>query len=355
MPREFLTYCDDCGKDCNAVENKERQSIRIHGKLIDVEVTMLVCKECGSEIPDEKYMNEQLKAINDAYIKATSGLTFEQIRNVRLQYKDLGIRPFAKILGIGSASIVRHETGELPSDKHITIYKELKENPRSIFEYFNKNKDSLSPRELKKVENVLRNWSDDQEGRISTPFVEIMQDDEEIIESIHKPFAFTEFTGYRDFNLDKFLNMVLFFSKWGVNKTKLMKLLWYSDFLYFKKRTASISGAAYARIKFGPVPKDHEIILAHLQHMDVIEIEESLLNDEGWVKMTIKATQNFNPNVFEKEEMDTLERVNYIFEDYGSRKISEYSHKERAWIETPDEQLINYKYSRDFDLELNSR
>ncbi|PJN52537.1 hypothetical protein PAEAM_45220 [Paenibacillus sp. GM1FR] len=351
MSRKFLAYCDDCGKDCNAEEKIERQTFKIHGKSIDVDVTMLVCIECGNEISDEKYMNDQLRAINEAYIKATSGLTSEQIKNVRLQYRDLGIRPFAKILGIGSASIARHETGELPSDKHISIYKELNENPRSIFEYFNKNKESLSPRELKKVEHVLRNWSDEQEGRISTQFVEVILDDEEIIESIHKPFAFTEFTGYKDFNLDKFSNMILFFSKWGVNKTKLMKLLWYSDFLYFKMRTASISGAAYARIKFGPVPKDHEIALAHLQHMGVIEIEESLLNDEGWVKMTVRAKQDLNPNVFEKEEMVTLERVNYIFEDYGSRKISEYSHKERAWIETPDDHLINYKYSRDFNFE----
>jgi len=208
-------------------------------------------------------------------------------------------------------------------------------HPSLIWEYFEKNKRELSPRELKKTTKILEAWKAGENGIAH-------HDDEEIIEAIHKPYQYTQHNGYVPFNLEKLVQMVLFFARSGVNKTKLMKLLFYSDFVRFKRDTVSISGAAYTRLSYGPVPKDHEIMMAHLTHMDVIEIEEKVLNDEGWILMTVKAKQEFNPDVFTSEEMDVLKGVEEKFLNFGSRQISNYAHEERAWKETDPEQLINY-------------
>jgi hypothetical protein len=177
--------------------------------------------------------------------------------------------------------------------------------------------------------------------------IESIQSDEEIIEAIHRPYESIELTGYLSFNLEKFVHMVLFFTRDGVAKTKLMNLLWYADFTKFKRQTVSISGAVYTRLSFGPVPKDHEIILAHLQHMNTIRIEEMLLNDEGWTLMTVKALQEFDPSYFDVHELEILREIQYAFRNYGSRKISDYAHQERAWIETPSEHPIDYNYATD--------
>ncbi|MDQ7792045.1 MAG: type II toxin-antitoxin system antitoxin SocA domain-containing protein [Candidatus Desulforudaceae bacterium] len=50
--------------------------------------------------------------------------------------------------------------------------------------------------------------------------------------------------------------MIKFFAVNDVRvlKVKLMKYLWYSDFLHFKRNTVSISGLSYVRAPFGPVP-----------------------------------------------------------------------------------------------------
>ncbi|GFZ86933.1 hypothetical protein GCM10008018_36300 [Paenibacillus marchantiophytorum] len=348
----MFKYCDECDKEHLSEELIVPKTVKVQGKEINVELTKLICKECGNEVSDESYMNTQLKKIHDTYVDLY-GIPVDEIRNVRIQFKGLGLRPFAKILGIGSASVSRHEAGDLPSDKHVAIYRELQEEPRRIFEYFSNNKHELSPRELKKTEEILNAWQLEQGGK-NEQYVEFMQDDEEIIESIYKPFERTQLSGYLPFNLEKFVNMVLYFTNnGGVNKTKLMKLLWYADFLKFKRHTTSMSGAVYTRFPFGPVPKDHEITIAHLKHMDVIDIEETLINDEGWTKMTVRANQEFDPSLFSPAEIGILEEVKSVFRDFGSRRISDYSHEELAWKETREEQPIDYKYAKDlreFDL-----
>ncbi|NJK94516.1 MAG: SocA family protein [Bacteroidales bacterium] len=60
----------------------------------------------------------------------------------------------------------------------------------------------------------------------------------------------------------KFTEMVVYFAKelqpW---KTKLNKLLFYADFLHFKKTCFSISGVRYRAIDMGPVPNNFQSIL----------------------------------------------------------------------------------------------
>lgn len=332
-----MRFCDECNMDRNTKEVQDTQEYTINGKRFPVKLTLLVCDVCGSEVSDEDYSAVQMKTIRETYARLF-GMTAEEIRSVRAQYNGLGSRPFAKLLGIGSASLTRHETGDVPSERHLEIYRELKNDPSRIWHYFTENKDALTPRELKKTEAILTEWESGKSGIVA-------QDDEEIIEAIHKPFGSTEMSGYVPFNLEKFIHMVLYFTRTGVNKTKLMKLLWYADFTKFKRQSVSMSGAAYTRLPFGPVPKDHDMILAHLQHMDVIDIEETILNDEGWVMMSIKARQEFNPELFNPDELAVLEEVESKFLEYGSRRISDYAHEELAWIETEPEKPISYKYA----------
>ncbi len=43
--------------------------------------------------------------------------------------------------------------------------------------------------------------------------------------------------------------------------------------------------------------------------------------------------------------MNSMEEIERVFEKFGSRSISDYSHGERAWIDTPEEQPIHYQYA----------
>lgn len=335
-----MRYCDECAADRPSTTETRKKTFLIRGKEIEIDQTIALCDR-GHRVYDEELDHANIILATKKYAEQY-GMPAGKIREIRLQY-GIGYRPFAKIIGIGSASLNRHETGEiLPSETHLDIYKRLEKDPSLIHEYFHRNKGKLSPREQKQAEEALASW---QVSTAST--VEATPSDEEIIEAIYRPYESTELSGYIPFNLEKFVHMVLFFSRKGVNKTKLMKLLFFADFIQFKRQSVSISGAVYERLQFGPVPKDHDIALAHLQHMRVIEIEETLINDEGWTLMNVKALNEFEPSYFHKNELCSLEEVEYAFRNFGSRKISDYAHQERAWKETPSEHPIDYKYAVD--------
>ena len=52
--------------------------------------------------------------------------------------------------------------------------------------------------------------------------------------------------------------MILFFAKDTVLKTKLLKEMFYTDFLYYKETCNSITGLEYAKLPYGPVPDQYE-------------------------------------------------------------------------------------------------
>jgi putative zinc finger/helix-turn-helix YgiT family protein len=331
----IMNYCESCRAEHTYTIKKELQSFRFRGHNIEFERRIAFCNNCGSLVDVEDLENETTANVARIYAE-NYGMTSLEIQNVRQQY-ELGVRPFAKLLNIGPASVTRYESGSLPQASHLELYKRLQQHPHVILEFFNRNKGPLSSRELKMVETALEAWSIADHS---------FQTDEQIIESIYKLNEATELAGYSDFSLEKFINMILYFATNGVLKTKLMKLLWYSDFLYFKRQTVSITGATYVKYPYGPVLKDHDLTLAHLQHMNVIEVDERT-NDEGWIMMMIKASEPFDSTIFTEDELETMGEIEAYFRDYGSRKISEYAHNEMGWLETKEKQPISYKYAKE--------
>lgn len=332
---KIINYCESCHAEHTYTIKKELQVFRFRGQDIELERRVALCNNCGSLIDVEELETETMVNVARIYTEKY-GMTSLEIQNVRQQFK-LGVRPFAKLLNIGPASVTRYESGSLPQATHLELYKRLQQHPHVILEFFNRNRGSLSSRELKMVETSLDAWTIAEQS---------FQTDEHIIESIYKTHEPTDLAGYSDFSLEKFINMILYFTTNGVLKTKLMKLLWYSDFLYFKRQTVSITGATYVKYPYGPVPKDHDIALAHLQHMNVIEVDE-LTNDEGWTMMMIKASEPFDSTIFSDDELETMLEIEAHFRDYGSRKISDYAHNEKGWLETEEKQPISYRYAEE--------
>lgn len=54
---------------------------------------------------------------------------------------------------------------------------------------------------------------------------------------------------------------------------------------------------------------------------------------------------SFNESIFDKHEYDILKKVDKFFIDYGSGEISDFSHKEDAWKETGEFQVISYDHA----------
>ncbi|MFC7394092.1 Panacea domain-containing protein [Scopulibacillus cellulosilyticus] len=122
-----------------------------------------------------------------------------------------------------------------------------------------------------------------------------------------------------------------------------MKLLFYADFLNYKRNLLSMSGIPYVRLPYGPVPKDHDLLLSTIEKNKMINIDYEFINE--YTIINIKSLQKFDDSLFSNEEIKILQNVHDFFKDYGSVSISEFSHEEDGWKNTLDRQIISYDYA----------
>jgi hypothetical protein len=82
------------------------------------------------------------------------------------------------------------------------------------------------------------------------------------------------FTGHRVSSFEKLAAMTAYIARHGrhVYKTKLNKLLFYSDFVNYHLNGVSISGARYVHLPFGPVPDRYEQMLRNLELIGTLQI-----------------------------------------------------------------------------------
>lgn len=337
MSNNQKKWCPVCNKDVHTDVIEKPATYTFKGETFKVSEKVRICSVCGNELIDEKMDNELMSELSEKYMER-KGLSFEDIQSIRKQY-GLSMDLFSKVLGWSKATIVRYESGKfIPDPSHMAVLRQLKEHPEDIEIFFKQNQQKLNVKQRGKIEEQL--------NQMESKVVE-----QGLLDLLKKNFKFYEGkidTGYSRFSSEKLIHMVIFLTKQGVQKTKLMKLLWYTDFINFRRNLNSISGLPYVRLQHGPVPKDHELILTTLEKNHFIKSEEIPVGD--YLSMVIKANRDFDPSIFSEDELEVLEYVNHFFKEYGSIKISEFSHKEKGWKETNDHQLIPYSYAENLSI-----
>ena len=131
-------------------------------------------------------------------------------------------------------------------------------------------------------------------------------------------------------------------------KTKLMKLLNYSDMIFYKENGLSISGLKYVHLPYGPVPNNYDILFGkmakdHIAHIDVVF-------ENGYEKHQVIPECNTRVDLLKKEELKKLNKVYEKFKDFGFAEISEYSHNEKVYASTKQGEIISYSYASDIDI-----
>jgi putative zinc finger/helix-turn-helix YgiT family protein len=330
-----VRYCDECRCDREVVIKERNSTYTFRNEPFDIIEEYAQCTVCGNDVTDEELDNKTLKRISQLY-EIKHSYTPEMLREIRKTF-DLPQSLFAKLLNMGIATIKRYELGtSSPDSTQIGIYKLLKNNPKAIKQFFEQNQARFEPDELRTVREKLKPFLTDDDDLEDTT--------QKLLEMTYKQHEHTIETGYSDFKAQKLFQMILYFSRERVLKTKLMKLLWYSDFLQFKRKRKPISGTPYWHLPYGPVPKKHDLLLGSMEGMDLISIREDE-TPEGYTMIEIKAKERYNSNIFDEEEWETIRYVDEYFKRFGSRAISDFAHKEAAWKATKDEEIISYQYA----------
>lgn len=323
--------CENCGGTENSVVTK-KEMLPVRGEDIEIESNVRVCI-CGNEIFDEILEDENLTKAYDEYRKRHHLLSPQDIRGIRGKY-NLSQRTLGKILGWGEITFHRYETGAIPDSFHHKILK-LLEDPNVMRNLLIEAQDSI-PRStfkqaMEKINSVLEEKEDDDFFYLLRKKTEYPSVDVE--------------SGYKQFDLEKFTNVVLYFAQnisqlW---KTKFNKLLFYLDFNFFKEFTVSLTGLKYVRFEHGPVPKDYDGLLWGLEKSGFISITPA--ESGAYSGNLVLPLAEYDPDVFSKMEINILEQVKEKYGHYSSTEIRDLSHKEKGWLETSFGNVIPYYYA----------
>lgn len=120
-------------------------------------------------------------------------------------------------------------------------------------------------------------------------------------------------------------------------KTKLHKLLFYTEFLYAKEYNKSLLNEKFIKHYYGPVLTGLDEYLKLITNTSMLTLETSNLGTY------INPCKNITLDSFDKETQIILSKVVEKFKAFTSSEISDYSHLEPLWIEKDYEEEICYK------------
>lgn len=314
--------CDNCG-------SKETYVKEYHHKYNDIEFysKRRFCSKCNNLVYDEELDNEaSKKAIREK--NKILGVDPDKIIALRKKY-NLTQEQFSKIIGCAKKTLISYEQGtSVPNDIYIVTLKMLLENPNIIKPMIESNLSRYSLEEYQKITSKLSIIYEEEDNK---------KENQEL----------SKYNGYTEYSLSKVKNLILYLSQNTILKTKLLKELFYCDFISYKNIGKSITGLEYKKYQFGPVPRNYEQILNKLIQSKSISL--NLIIDSDYECNQISSIEKPNTKDFAKEELDIINRVIKYFKNYSSKKIVDYSHKEKAFTDTKENNLISYDYA--FDIE----
>ncbi len=117
-----------------------------------------------------------------------------------------------------------------------------------------------------------------------------------------------------------------------LGRTKLMKLLYYTDYEWLEKTGASITGDAYVAKPFGPMPKHALEALQRLEKRGAIRVEKTKVvnyDQERYLPL-----EDPDASVFTREELNHLETIARRFEHWTAKQMTNLSHEDWPWKST---------------------
>ncbi len=300
---------------------KEHRTLSYRKEEFEVLYHYYICNDSNEQFTDEELDAVNINQVHNQY-RAKYGIPFpEEIISIREKY-GLSASKMSEVLGFGANTYRAYEAGEVPSVSNGKFLQQIKDAHvfKSVLESSNQFEDDELQKLHRKIDTVRRGWK--------------------AFENHYERFLLgdntpNEFTGYKSPHLEKIANMILFFAEHAKPyKTKLNKLLFYSDFNHYKKTCFSISGARYLAIQMGPVPKNFGGIFDYaVNHnyvnVDVVYFEYGNVGEQ----FVPNGQRTFDESLFVASEINALETIANKFKADSTKEIIEKSHKETAWTD----------------------
>lgn len=158
----------------------------------------------------------------------------------------------------------------------------------------------------------------------------------------------TNACGNEEINLNKLVDVINYMASKQISVlylVKLVKMLWYSDFLNYKRYGKSITGMVYKALPMGAAPIGYEQITS----LHGIHFQEKNFGDG--VGYLFLADKDYQITWLSRQEIGSIDTVIEKFRDISKDDIIRIMHGEDAYMKTELYHVISYDYAATLSLE----
>ncbi len=318
------------------VELKEQNVFK--GVKVEYLTRLEYCDASGETHATEVMVEQNDLAMKDAYRRRMRLLTYYELLNIRKKY-DISQKDLSNLLGWGEKTITRYEGHQVQDMAHDAVLRKIDSDPAWFLELLERGKDKISQSAYQKCkQQITKAYADMQDDylrkSILAQYVNYQDD--------------CELTGDTKLDFDKIVDVVCYFANSlkvkNLFKVKLMKMLWYADFLSYKRYQHSITGLVYQSLPMGAVPIAHKSII-DLKGIAYEEIEY----EDGCGYHFIESHRDSYPFLLQ-DDIDVLDTIIELFSAFSKKQIVESMHKENAYSKTPQGDIISYEYAKEISI-----
>ena len=142
---------------------------------------------------------------------------------------------------------------------------------------------------------------------------------------------------------EKYKQMILNMIKYGadddgkITKTKLAKLVYLADFIYYYETLKPMSGVEYRKLPRGPVADLYFRVLDELDDDGLIMIEP-----HGRALMISLVENETSKNRLSESEIDLIRRLGKAWKNKSTDEIVEFTHRQAPWEVCFDGEILPY-------------
>jgi putative zinc finger/helix-turn-helix YgiT family protein len=313
--------------------NYRKEDFKVHKQFYE-------CVDCKERFTTDELDNVNIKQVYNQYREKYNIPFPEQLIKARESY-GLSAAKMAEVLGFGTNIYRNYENGEVPNQSNGTLLN-IAMQPEEFLKIVESKESLFTKKQFDKIVHHISKTIDTTDNHNSLK--KLLWNDKKTP---------NELSGYAIPSFEKFANIVLFYLEANENifKVKMNKLLFYSDFLHFKRFGQSISGYMYQAIQMGPVPFRYDAIYDLLTYEDFIAFVFTEVNSSQVDKPV--PLKKFDKELFKPSELEVLDEIFKRFNKMNTAELIELSHNEKGWIEENKKKgLISYqKYG--YELSIN--
>lgn len=329
-------YCPKCDKRVETEVTETMVALTV--RRVDVHARQLqaVCPNCGEAIADEEISRANLESAFAAYRVQEGLLSPEAIRQMYIKY-GLTQKTFGTLLNLGGATLSRYEHGALQT-KQIDAAMRQAAQPENMLALLDEHAGEIPISQAESARQTAYALMANQAN--GGAFDKNPVGNFHLVLSDEAPNVRN---GFRRLDWSRVAQMVVYMAKHCdlLGKVKLNKAMFYADFSCFVETACSMSGLVYARAPRGPIVDQYDALFGEMVRQGYLEEEQVAY---GSVEATVyKSSKEFDSELFTCQELAILERVASFVNGFETAAaLSEYSHKERLWMESDDGHPLSY-------------